>query len=556
MSKSTDKDLDDEEFTIVVEGKSLTCQKSLLREKSEYFRAMMDSSMLESQTNTVTLLNQEFSVLSSLIHFVKTGELKISCGGGNMKNITEAAVMLQIESAIESCTAYWKKTLDHETCLNLMAFSKLLNLENLFSCAKRHSLYYFSQVRQSIDFLQMEVEELTEYLSCPDLNCTSETEILDAIMAWYAHDKPGRKSLLNKLIPCFHGEDVQQEEWEAVQNHKLINESEDWKTYINNIKEKGKEMKPEEKFRNLPVIILTFGGYIVEKGCEQPSTDICKFDDSEKTFKPFHKLKDIYPEVGPKMGYQVTVIGKDVYLSGGQLSMTRYSMVMDVWKLDGFDLQWEKVTKLSSPRRHHGACGSQTSLFIMGGFGKYRDILDTVQQYDTVDDKWTDLPKMPHTWFTPQAVCCENKLYVYKTHLICLDLVTLEWTTVRRTPCSVDNMNTFIPYYFNNCIYEFPFLDQELDWFYEFELGKLQLQKTSLETGKWEAVPYSDSIQFGNRSFVCNGKFYTINRASNEFICGYMQDFSLCKELGTQGKAGQDCFIVVFPHYPVYKIKS
>lgn len=63
---------------------------------------------------------------------------------------------------------------------------------------------------------------------------------------------------------------------------------------------------------------------------------------------------------------------------------------------------------------------------------------------------WTDLPKMPHAWFTPHAVYCENKLYVYKTYLICLDMETLEWTTLRRTPCSVDDMNTYIPYYFEH----------------------------------------------------------------------------------------------------------
>lgn len=67
--------------------------------------------------------------------------------------------------------------------------------------------------------------------------------------------------------------------------------------------------------------------------------------------------------------------------------MTRSSWILDVWKLDGFTLRWEKATKLKSPRRHHGACGSNDSIFIIGGFGKFRDILSTVEQYDTHNGK-------------------------------------------------------------------------------------------------------------------------------------------------------------------------
>lgn len=134
MSKSADQE--DEEFKIVVEGKSLHCRKRLLREKSEYFRAMFDSSMIENQDNVVTLQDQEYSVVSCLIEFIKTGELKMKRGARNMKKLTEAAVIFQVEDAIESCTAYWKQTINNETCWSLMTYSKSLNLEQLYSCAK------------------------------------------------------------------------------------------------------------------------------------------------------------------------------------------------------------------------------------------------------------------------------------------------------------------------------------------------------------------------------------------------------------------------------------
>jgi hypothetical protein len=181
--------------------------------------------------------------------------------------------------------------------------------------------------------------------------------------------------------------------------------------------------------------------------------------------------------------------------------------------------------------------------------------LSYLTYYNFISDTWTDLTKMPHTWFTPQAVYCDSKIFVYKTFLVCLDLSTLEWTTIRKTACSIDNMYTFTPQYFGGYIYEFPYIDNELDWLYEFELPKFIMRKMNLETGKLEGIDFSDFIQFGNKCVVSNGKFYLINRQSKEFVSGYLHNFNECKKIGCQGKAGVDCNILAVPHYPMYKIK-
>jgi hypothetical protein len=121
-----------------------------------------------------------------------------------------------------------------------MAYSKSLNLEQLYSCAKRHALYYFNEVIKSDDFLQSNVNDLVEYLSSPHLNITCEVEILDAIMRWYNFDKSDRKAQLKECLPCFHGEDVHVlvDNWEFVKNHELMRECEEWQEYIDNINKK------------------------------------------------------------------------------------------------------------------------------------------------------------------------------------------------------------------------------------------------------------------------------------------------------------------------------
>lgn len=148
-----------------------------------------------------------------------------------------------MNEAINVCTEYWKKTLDDGNCLELMNYSKGLYLEALYSSAKRHALYSFSKVKGTEGFLQLDVTEVLEYLTCQDLNCTTEMEILDAIKAWYNHDRQSRASLLVQLLRCFHIEDVREYEWELVQNHELISESEEWRRFVeeNRSKTQGRQ---------------------------------------------------------------------------------------------------------------------------------------------------------------------------------------------------------------------------------------------------------------------------------------------------------------------------
>lgn len=73
-----------------------------------------------------------------------------------------------------------------------------------------------------------------------------------------------------------------------------------------------------------------------------------------------------------------------MYITGGQTDLIRGRFVTDVWRFDGFEHSWKTVTTMPSVRRHHGSCGSDTDLFLLGGFGRFRDLLDSFQRYNTV----------------------------------------------------------------------------------------------------------------------------------------------------------------------------
>ena len=82
-----------EEFTIHVEGKTIICDKTVLRQGSEYFRAMFDSNMVESRTNETTLQDQSYNVIKTLVDCMKSGDLEIN---DNVEALVEGATMLQV----------------------------------------------------------------------------------------------------------------------------------------------------------------------------------------------------------------------------------------------------------------------------------------------------------------------------------------------------------------------------------------------------------------------------------------------------------------------------
>ena len=53
---------------------------------------------------------------------------------------------------------------------------------------------------------------------------------------------------------------------------------------------------------------MTVGGVIQDD--KTVCKDICKFSTDDKQFEPWLNLHDVYKEIGPKMGFQATVIGK------------------------------------------------------------------------------------------------------------------------------------------------------------------------------------------------------------------------------------------------------
>lgn len=110
--------------------------------------------------------------------------------------------------------------------------------------------------------------------------------------------------------------------------------------------------------------------------------------------------------------------------------------------------------------------------------------------------------------------------------------------------------------YHNHYIYEFPYLHEDSDWFYENEIPELKVVRTNTTTGESVPVPYGKELKLGNRCVAFNGRFYTFGHSTDKLYSGNLNDLTEYTEIGSGSKSGNHCYIVVLPHYPEYKVKN
>lgn len=124
------------------------------------------------------------------------------------------------------------KTLDDSTCFQLLKFAKSLCLNNLYSPAKRHILYYFKRIVGTEDFSKLCSEEAVDILSNKYINCDSELDIVDAVNKWYAEDPGKKEASLLKVLDCVCTQDLSDTEWEMLSCHDIVTGSSTGQTWF------------------------------------------------------------------------------------------------------------------------------------------------------------------------------------------------------------------------------------------------------------------------------------------------------------------------------------
>ncbi|KAG8232725.1 hypothetical protein J437_LFUL013318 [Ladona fulva] len=150
--------------------------------------------------------------------------------------------------------------------------------------------------------------------------------------------------------------------------------------------------------------------------------------------KPFLSLSKINVGKTEASGYKVINIGKDIILLGGQHYVGHGDCIKSVWKFRNFgepgEGEWIQEAVLQNPRRHHSMCTLNDDLYLIGGFGRHRVLLDSMERYHVPTGTWHSCRTLPEALYSAASCVFDGSIYVLGSQLYCYHPPSDMWTTI------------------------------------------------------------------------------------------------------------------------------
>ncbi|RLU16282.1 hypothetical protein DMN91_012042 [Ooceraea biroi] len=117
----------------------------------------------------------------------------------------------------------------------------------------------------------------------------------------------------------------------------------------------------------------------------------------------------------PILGMQIIGRGCYLYFIGGEFTIGSGKFNTKVWRYSLITRKWFCYAVMPSVRRHMIAAFVGSKLLLVGGVGRYRAKLSSVDVYDVHTGKWSRGVEMPVTTFTsvPEHYVFHKKLILY-----------------------------------------------------------------------------------------------------------------------------------------------
>lgn len=161
---------------------------------------MLSTDMKEARMGAIELKDVDGDTLRFLINYCYTGEIEIT--SDNIETLLPAASRYEFVEIEEECSKFLGKFLKRNplNCIAYYTFAHLYNLVGLKELARQLICKHFMEIKDSEDFLALDVDELIAVIKSDDLMAPNEEEIFNAVMSWIARDEIERKSISAKIL--------------------------------------------------------------------------------------------------------------------------------------------------------------------------------------------------------------------------------------------------------------------------------------------------------------------------------------------------------------------
>ena len=188
------------DVTVAVKGEKFKAHKAVLAATSPFFRSLLESNMRESNEQLIRIELEEAtaSVMEDVLKYVYTGNVSVTEESGH--NLIATADYLLLPGLKTAACDFVKENVTTENCVFNYYFAVKYQCAELKEKSRELINANFSVVIETEDFLNLDVDQVMEWVSSDDVNVSFEKQIFNGIVKWVSHSKGEREKDFAKLL--------------------------------------------------------------------------------------------------------------------------------------------------------------------------------------------------------------------------------------------------------------------------------------------------------------------------------------------------------------------
>lgn len=380
------------DITLNVKGEHFQAHKIILASCSDYFHAMFNGNMRESNRKLIPIVGMDVEVMHLVLNFIYTGSIPLSVD--NVEKVMGAANMMLIKTLKEVCCRFLEGLLSVTNCLGMQKFAEAYTCEELFGKTTNFICENFGYVVEADEFLQLEPEQLSPILTSDDLHVLNEEKVYESLIRWVKHNPKDRNKFFEMLIenvrlpmlaPDYLIDQVESEPLfiEFPKCKELLMEAHHYLLLPNRRDNLQSVRTKARQYENTNLMMVACGG----NGETSLNSTVYSFDVQKSVWNEL-------PRLVPERGYHgLAIVGEDMFIVGGVTNGRTEGRENNVEMLDTvrkFDVEqntWHNVASLHTRRSKMSVTACCDTIFAMGGFDG-TTTLNSVESYNPTTNRW------------------------------------------------------------------------------------------------------------------------------------------------------------------------
>ena len=385
-------------INFVIDGENICVEKSLLTDHSQYFQAMFQNHFQENLDKEIELKSVDFDSFKNVIS-VASEEIQVSeVADDSLSEMFHCSNMLQFEEVQLQCGRELTKRLTPANCWSILALADLTSDTQLLKNCEIFILSNFMKTLTDVgpDFFSLSSGWLVKLLSSPILNVSSELKVVHALEMW-TEGNDCQDKLKMMVSQCVFVDELSPDEAEILKKKNCFPPTQT---------DDASPRKPKK--RKLPTLPC-----VVAFSSDETQLEIMGWCSQSKSLVSIANLADVPSFKGVNVkdirGFKISCSGTELVLTGGEFRLGHSNWNRDVMVWDSREKVWNKLTTLQDSRRHHSALIVDNKIYLFGGFGKYRVILNTLVSIDLSTGEQKQCANLPVATYSPAVTRFNEK---------------------------------------------------------------------------------------------------------------------------------------------------